>query len=319
MFKNFSGRNLLAFSAGVDSTFLFFKLIENNIDFDLVMVDYNLRNQSKEEVAWAKELCKKFNKTLYFKEFNEKRFSEKIARDFRYDFFNDICKKYKYDNLLTAHQLNDQMEWVLMQISKGCGLVEMLSMEEKRLENGIYYIKPILEYSRDEILDYLVKHNYKFFIDETNLKNDYKRNKFRNNFCNEFVKEYSTGIKKSFEYLKQDKNILFNDDFKKEIIFDLTIFEITNLTENTVIRIIDRELKNRGVLISSSTRNEILKQKNIIVGEFVVCFNDSKLYICPNIRNKMEKEFKEKCRVNQIPSKVRPYLYSLYLNGDFCL
>ena len=50
-------KNLLAFSAGIDSSALFFLLLEQNIPFDIAIVNYNQREQSKEEVSYAKELA----------------------------------------------------------------------------------------------------------------------------------------------------------------------------------------------------------------------------------------------------------------------
>ena len=61
-------KNLLAFSAGVDSTALFFLLLEQNIPFDIAIVNYNVRVQSKEELAYAKELATKYNKQIFIKE-----------------------------------------------------------------------------------------------------------------------------------------------------------------------------------------------------------------------------------------------------------
>ena len=55
-------KNLLAFSAGIDSSALFFLLIEKDIPFDIAIVNYNLRAQSNDEVSYAKELAKKYNK-----------------------------------------------------------------------------------------------------------------------------------------------------------------------------------------------------------------------------------------------------------------
>ncbi|MFK5937771.1 MAG: ATP-binding protein, partial [Sulfurimonas sp.] len=52
-----SSKNLLAFSAGGDSTALLFLLLENNIAFDIAIVDYGLRLQSKEEVSYAQSLA----------------------------------------------------------------------------------------------------------------------------------------------------------------------------------------------------------------------------------------------------------------------
>ena len=51
-------KNLLAFSAGVDSSALFFILLEKDIEFDIAIVDYNLRIQSKDEIQYAKQLAK---------------------------------------------------------------------------------------------------------------------------------------------------------------------------------------------------------------------------------------------------------------------
>ena len=90
-----SSKNLLAFSAGVDSTALFFLLLNSNIPFDIAIVDYNIREQSKEEVAHAKNLAKKFNKKIYKKDIFLENLSnfEKQARDIRYNFFEEIIKK----------------------------------------------------------------------------------------------------------------------------------------------------------------------------------------------------------------------------------
>ena len=61
-------KNLLAFSAGVDSSALFFLLLKQNIPFDIAIVNYNVRVQSKDEVNYAKELALKYNKQIYIKD-----------------------------------------------------------------------------------------------------------------------------------------------------------------------------------------------------------------------------------------------------------
>ena len=62
-----SSNNLLAFSAGVDSTALFFWLVEKNIPFDIAIVNYHTRPTSNEEVAYAKELAKSLIKKFMLK------------------------------------------------------------------------------------------------------------------------------------------------------------------------------------------------------------------------------------------------------------
>jgi tRNA(Ile)-lysidine synthase len=123
-------KNLLAFSGGADSTSLFFLLLENKIPFDIAIVDYNIRKQSKSEVAYAKELAKINNLKchIYNAPKIEKNF-EATAREIRYDFFEELIKKEHYTNLLTAHHLGDRLEWFLMQFCKGAGCVEITGMQ----------------------------------------------------------------------------------------------------------------------------------------------------------------------------------------------
>ena len=108
-------KNLLAFSAGVDSTSLFFLLLKQNIPFDIAIVNYNLREQSKDEISYAKELALKYNKKIFLKDIKLENSSnfEKTARDIRYKFFEEIISKNSYENLITAHQLNDKLEWFI--------------------------------------------------------------------------------------------------------------------------------------------------------------------------------------------------------------
>ena len=203
-------RNLLAFSAGVDSTALFFLLLEQNISFDIAIVDYNLRVQSKEEISYAKELSLKYNKTIFLKNVTLENTSnfEKTARDVRYKFFEEIILENSYENLITAHQLNDKLEWFFMQLSKGAGLVELIGFNEFEQKENYKIYKPLLNITKDELENYLNENNHKYFIDKSNFDEKYKRNYFRHNFSNKFLEEFSKGVKKSYEYLQNDLNSL---------------------------------------------------------------------------------------------------------------
>jgi len=303
-------KNLLAFSGGVDSSALFFLLLQNNIPFDIAIVDYNIRVQSKDEVLYAKELAKKYKKEIFVKEITEDIPSnfEKRARDLRYNFFDEIIEKNSYESLITAHQLNDKLEWFLMQFSKGAGIVELLSFEEITLRKNYQIIKPMLNISRDEILHFLEQNRIKYFIDESNEDTKYKRNYFRKNYTNKFLDEYKEGIKKSFEYLKKDKESLH----KEELIFqekELEIFKVSN-DFNIDIRTIDKSLKRRGILLSKASKDEILKQKECVISHKIsVAMNGNFIYICPYTKDIMPKKFKEKCRIKQIPKNIRAYIF----------
>lgn len=303
--------NLLAFSAGVDSTALFYMLMEQNIAFDIAIVDYHQRKQSKDEVIYATQLAHKYNKKCFISHYPlEQKFSEKEARTFRYNFFDAIMIEHKYETLLTAHQLNDKLEWFLMQFTKGAGLSELLGMEKFSYKNGYIISKPLLGYTKQSLKNYLLKNNYKFFEDASNNDEKYKRNYFRHNFSNKLLKDYESGIINSFDYLQNDYNSLYNN-FTKESIDELNIYQY-NDDLNIAMRIIDKDLKMRGIIISKATRDEILQNKKVVIShKIAVSIIQGKIYTAPYIKKRMTKEFKEKCRIKKIPQNIRGYLSTL--------
>ncbi|WP_323592213.1 tRNA lysidine(34) synthetase TilS [Aliarcobacter butzleri] len=304
-------KNLLAFSAGVDSSALFFLLLKQNIPFDIAIVNYNVRVQSKDEVNYAKELALKYNKQIYIKEVKLETTSnfEKTARDIRYKFFEEIIDENSYEILITAHQLNDKLEWFLMQLTKGAGLVELIGFNEFQQKENYKVYKPLLEITKEELENFLKQENIKYFIDNSNFDEKYKRNYFRHNFSDKLLSEYTNGIKKSFKYLQNDINSL-NIEIKPIKVFDeLEIYKNQNYN-NLNIRIIDNSLKKRGFLLSSAQREEILKQKEITISHKInISIKEDFIWICPNVSSVMDKKFKETCRINKIPKNVRNYIY----------
>ncbi|MFW2600105.1 tRNA lysidine(34) synthetase TilS [Aliarcobacter butzleri] len=304
-------KNLLAFSAGIDSSALFFLLLKQNIPFDIAIVNYNVRVQSKDEVNYAKELALKYNKEIYIKDIKLESTSnfEKMARDIRYKFFEEIIDENSYETLITAHQLNDKLEWFLMQLTKGAGLVELIGFNEFEQKENYKVYKPLLEITKKELEEFLQKEDIKYFIDNSNFDEKYKRNYFRHNFSDKLLNEYTNGIKKSFKYLQDDINSL-NIEIKPIKVFDeLEIYKNQN-DNNLNIRIIDNSLKKRGFLLSSAQREEILKQKEITISHKInISIKEDFIWICPNVSSIMDKKFKETCRINKIPKNVRNYIY----------
>ena len=305
-------KNLLAFSAGVDSTALFFLLLKQNIPFDIAIVDYNLRVQSKEEISYAKELALKYNKTIFLNDIkleNNSNF-EKTARDIRYKFFEEIISENSYENLITAHQLNDKLEWFMMQLSKGAGLVELIGFNEFEQKENYKIYKPLLNITKDELEIYLKENNHKYFIDNSNFDEKYKRNYFRHNFSNKFLEEFSSGVKKSFEYLQNDLSSLNIQTKPIKKIEELEIF-LNQKDDNLNIRTIDLNLKKRGILLSNAQRNEILKQKEITISKKInISILEDYIWIAPICNEIMDKKSKESYRTNKIPKNIRAYIFS---------
>ena len=309
-------KNLLAFSAGIDSSALFFLLLQKNINFDIAIVNYNMRKESKDELQYAKELALKYNKKIFYKEIELKSKSnfEKNARDIRYDFFKEIILNNSYDTLITAHQLNDKLEWFLMQLSKGAGLIELIGFNEFEKLDSFQIYKPLLEVSKDELKNFLDENSIKYFIDSSNYEEKYKRNYFRHNFTDKFINEYKTGIKNSFEYLQKDINSL---NFVSDALIKIENLEVfKNLEDNNLnIRIIDLSLKKRGILLSKAQRGEILKQKEIIISNRIaISIENDYIWISPKSLEIMDKKFKERCRVLKIPKNIRAYIKEKEIN-----
>jgi len=302
-------KNLLAFSTGIDSSALFFLLLENNIKFDIAIVDYGVRAQSKEEVAHAKALAKKYK--LFCHSIQAPQFTtnfEKQARDFRYEFFDSLVTIEGYDNILTAHQLNDQLEWFLMRLTKGAGVSELLGLESVTHKENYTLIRPLLNYSKKELLHYLHSHKYPYFIDESNSDEKYERNRFRHQFADALLAEYKEGIARSFAYMQKDKEAL-NKDFETLVIKkELRIIQLHS--EEVKVKAADLALKKLGYLLSASQRQEIENEKSLVIGgQWAVELQNNLLYIAPYVSTTMPKKFKEQCRTNKIPHKIRPYLF----------
>jgi len=302
-------KNLLAFSAGVDSSALFFLLLGNNIKFNIAIVDYGIREESKKEVAHAKALAKQYK--LFCHTIQAPRFEshfEAQARKFRYEFFESLITVEGYDNLLTAHQLNDQLEWLLMRFAKGAGVSELLGLEPISKRENYTLVRPLLAYSKDELLSYLKTNDFPYFVDESNSDEKYERNRFRQQFSDTLISKYKEGIARSFDYLRKDKESLESEFETVYTEKSLCIVKLHTLSSK--VKATDMTLKKLGYLLSALQRSEIAKENSLVIGgTWAIELQDNLLYIAPYVIEEMPKKFKEKCRVLKIPQKIRPYLF----------
>ena len=300
---------LLAFSGGADSSALFFLLLEHKIPFDIAIVHYGLRKQADEEVAYAQELAKEYGLTCHLLKTSkiEQNF-EYEARKIRYDFFERLIQDKSYTHLLTAHHLQDRLEWMLMQLSKGAGLAELAGMNELERRSDYTLFRPLINRSKEEILAYLRDNKRHWFHDESNDDLSYKRNYFRHKIVNELLKENIEGIKQSFKYLEEDVSELIKEVEIREA-EELSLFFSTGHKRSDIYHI-DKILKSKGYMLTAAQRQELKTEDEIIAGrKFLVVLDKGIYYIAPYISETMDKEFKEECRQLGVPSKLRPYLF----------
>ena len=305
-----SGRNLLAFSHGVDSTALFYLLDEAGVKFDLAIVDYNIRAQSKDEVASARHLAAKFNKQIYAKSvrLGASNF-EHEARAARYDFFSEICREQGYENLILAHQFDDKFEWFLMQLGRGAGLSELLGMQELEPREDYVIARPLLGVRKCELERFLRERNLKYFTDETNLTDQFKRGFIRAKFSEPFLNEYFGGVKKSFEFLATDALNLAPEIFNPAA----KIYLVKR--GRGELRGVDQACKRLGLVLSSAQRNECARCLEngadcVLGGKVAVGAGENFILVTPYIKAAMDKKFKEACRRLAVPPINRGFLFA---------
>ena len=305
-----SGRNLLAFSHGVDSTALFYLLDEAGVKFDIAIVDYNIRVQSKDEVASARDLAAKFNKQIYVKSvrLGESNF-EHEARAARYDFFSEICRERGYENLILAHQFDDKFEWFLMQLGRGAGLSELLGMQELETREDYVIARPLLGVRKCELERFLRERNLKYFTDETNLTDRFKRGFIRAKFSEPFLNEYFGGVKKSFEFLATDALNL-----TPEISNPAPKIYLVKRGANE-LRGVDQACKRLGFVLSAAQRNECARclengARCVLGGKVAVGASKNFIFVTPYIKSAMDKKFKEVCRQLAVPPINRGFLFA---------
>ena len=196
-----------------------------------------------------------------------------------------------------------------MQLSKGAGLKELFGMSELEKRKHFWLVRPLLNLRKKELQSYLDERNLHYFIDETNLKGEFKRSFMRLNFSEPFLDNYFNGVKKSFEFLEADRQILMPNITK---ISD-EIFIIKN--DSNAIRGADMVAKELNVLLSKAQKDELstnlAKQTSVVLsGKIAVGYADTYLLVTPFCKAIMPKIFKEKARILKIPAINRGYLFA---------
>jgi tRNA(Ile)-lysidine synthase len=303
------GKVLLAFSGGVDSTALFHLLRSHNITFDIAHVNYHTRPSSDQEAQSAEELALAHNLRCFTHccPLKGKNFEHR-AREERYTFLKYLVEKHHYTYVLTAHQLNDRLEWLMMQFCRGSGLPELLGIRSIDHRDGMTLIRPLLEHDRESIEAYLKLHGHSHFIDESNTDERYTRNIFRHRFSTPMMQEYRDAIKRSFRYLEED-NVALIQSVIVEHSDELNYFKNPN-NRHSIIVAVDGILKSLGHVMRGNEKELLKQEKSLIVGRtYVIAIEEDYTYITPYIiEEKMDKKFKETCRNIKIEPKMRGYL-----------
>ena len=182
---------LLACSHGPDSMALFFMLKEEGYNFEVAHVNYHLREESDQEQKELEAYCAKNGIKLYVKEVTESLGEanlEEQCRIIRYTFFKELVNQYHFYAVLIAHNQDDVIETYLMQKTRQ-NLVEFFGIKEKPIIFDTKIIRPVLQFSKQELLMFCNINKVEYSIDKTNLQDVFLRNKIRHQVVEKMTKE----------------------------------------------------------------------------------------------------------------------------------
>src|SRR5690606_623261 len=160
--NNFESKKyLLAVSGGVDSMVMLHTFQQTDLNFTVAHCNFNLRaEESDSDTIFVEEYCKENDIILHVKYFDTINYAslnkvniQIAARELRYHWFYDLIRDYRYDYIVTAHHLNDQIETFLINSLRAPGVNGLLGIPEKNdkiirpyLNIKIrHFIVPILE------------------------------------------------------------------------------------------------------------------------------------------------------------------------------
>jgi len=226
---------VLGLSGGLDSMVLLYSL-KNFIDkFDShkikifpVIIDHNLRSESSDEAKAVQEISKKIGFQTSIKKIVNNKPNGNIqdwARRNRRDLLFESCSILSA-NLLLAHHFDDQAETLFMRFTKNSGLDGLIGMKSISFWNGIFILRPFLNFSKNQIYNYAINNNIKYFEDSSNYLLKYERVRVRyllNNIKTNVWKNISKDLNR-FGVVSSNLitkiNILFNDWIKQNAIID---------------------------------------------------------------------------------------------------
>lgn len=314
-------------SAGPDSMCLL-NLIEQKTNKIVVChINHNIRKQSIIEENYLKDYCKEHNlifESMTIKEYKENNF-ENEARKIRYKYYEEILKKYNSNKLFLAHHGDDLIETVLMKIERVSNIEGYAGIKKVSKLKNYDIIRPLLPYTKEDIINYNKSHSITYYIDSSNTNIDYTRNWYRHkvlpilkekdkNIHLKFLK-YSETLQEYNEYIDREikrklpyilkNNIINIDNLNKEDNFlkkNILYYIMNDIYNNESNIITEKHIQNILFIINSNKPNQSINmpKNKILVKEY------NKLYIKDNIDivNDYKIELKDNIKINNITFKI---------------
>lgn len=212
-------RVLLALSGGKDSVFLLEKLLELREERELTLAcahfDHKLRGaESDRDREFVKDLCAIRGLPFHLGSGAVAAFAgdqglgtEEAARRLRYEFLEKTADSIGADRIATAHTADDNAETLILNLLRGSGLKGLCGIPPVRGR----IVRPLLETTTAEILEYLSSLSIKYVEDSTNAGDEYARNRVRHHIIpalRELEPSFDQAVVRCLSLLREDEALL---------------------------------------------------------------------------------------------------------------
>ena len=188
----FGKRILVALSGGLDSVTLVQLLGKADVEIAVAHVNFQLRGRDSErDAAFVKGLAARLGVPFHLRRAAVETYRatrnasiQMAARAIRYEWFEQLSQVHGYDFIATAHQREDSLETLVLNLSRGTGVEGLTGIKPKQGK----IIRPLLSFSKAAIKRYALKRGIDWCEDSSNASDAYTRNKIRNRILPEFDK-----------------------------------------------------------------------------------------------------------------------------------
>lgn len=205
---------LIALSGGPDSMALFRAMIEAHVRIEAAHCNFHLRGEeSNRDSRFVEEMCIHWNIPLHHLDVDTAaealpgESTEMTCRRIRYDWFRKLRDSHSFYRIATGHNADDNIETFFLNTLRGSGLVGLKAMVADTGE----IIRPLLRFSRRQIMQFLSESETGYITDSTNLESDYRRNFLRNDVLPLIESRWEgmrTAIGRTIEQLQSDERLL---------------------------------------------------------------------------------------------------------------
>ncbi len=210
-------------------------------------VNHNVRKESYDEANFLKDYCVNNHltfETMVIENYGDDNFHNE-ARNIRYHFFDSIVHKYNANYLMTAHHGDDLIETILMRIVRGSNLNGYSGFKDNISMGDYSIVRPLIHFTKAELEEYDHQNNVPFFLDYSNTKDTYTRNRYR---------------KYILPFLKEEEK----DVHLKFLKFSQSLQDAGKFIEKERKKALERVLKDNKIQIDLFLREDFYIQKEIL-------------------------------------------------------